>query len=108
MPLQGGHTLLLRVTAATRRRHSIAGTKFTVPTMILIGEKDDWTPAKLCNDLPDETNLVITTYPNAEHAFANPDVDMTYLASGQTTLDWPVLAVHLDQRNRRRRSRNSA
>ena len=59
--------------------YCVAGTKFTVPTIILIGEKDDWTPARLCRDIVDKTNVEITTYPNAEHAFATPGLNITYL-----------------------------
>mgnify|MGYP005724510483 FL=1 len=43
------------------------------PTHILIGEADNWTPAKPCLDLveklSDKTNISITTYPNAHHGF---------------------------------------
>ena len=59
--------------------YCIASTKFTVPTIVLIGEKDDWTPAKLCGDIADKTNVQVVTYPNAEHAFASPGVDTTLL-----------------------------
>jgi len=43
------------------------------PIHILIGEADNWTPAKPCIDLveklSDKTNISITTYPNAHHGF---------------------------------------
>ena len=43
------------------------------PIHILIGEADNWTPAKPCEDLvkklSDKTNIKITTYPNAHHGF---------------------------------------
>ena len=43
------------------------------PIHILIGEADDWTPAKPCVDLveklSDKTNISITTYPDAHHGF---------------------------------------
>ena len=43
------------------------------PIHILIGESDNWTPAKPCLDLveklSDKTNINITTYPDAHHGF---------------------------------------
>ena len=43
------------------------------PIHILIGEADNWTPAKPCIDLveklSDKTNISITTYPDAHHGF---------------------------------------
>jgi len=56
-----------------------SGSKFTVPTIILIGQKDDWTPADQCNGIADKTNVEITVYPNAVHHFAALGMDMTYL-----------------------------
>jgi dienelactone hydrolase len=44
-----------------------ANSKFSVPTIILIGEKDDWTPANLCTDIVDKTNAEITVYSGAFH-----------------------------------------
>ena len=44
-----------------------------VPIHILIGEADNWTPAKPCLDLveklSDKTNISITSYPDAHHGF---------------------------------------
>ena len=56
-----------------------ATTKLRVPTLVLIGESDDWTPAKLCREIVDKSNLRITTYPLVQHGFAAPGRDMTYL-----------------------------
>jgi len=43
------------------------------PIHILIGELDNWTPAKACLDLvnilSDHTNIDLTIYPNAHHSF---------------------------------------
>ena len=43
------------------------------PIHILIGEADNWTPAKPCinlvEKLSDKTNISITTYPDAHHGF---------------------------------------
>lgn len=47
-------------------------TKFSVPTIILIGKADDWTPAELCEAIIDKTNVKITVYPNATHGFTTP------------------------------------
>lgn len=52
--------------------------KFSVPTIILIGQADDWTPAKACEGLIDRTNVEITVYPNAGHQFADPGLDIMY------------------------------
>jgi dienelactone hydrolase len=56
-----------------------SSSKFSVPTLILIGEADDWTPAKLCEAILDKTNVEITVYPNALHQFAAPGLDIMYL-----------------------------
>jgi dienelactone hydrolase/ketosteroid isomerase-like protein len=56
-----------------------SSTKFSVPTIILVGQSDDWTPARLCEDIVDKTNVEITVYPKAFHAFAAPGLDMMYL-----------------------------
>ena len=56
-----------------------ANSKFSVPTIILIGEKDDWTPANLCTDIVDKTNVEITVYSGAFHSFAAPGADLVYL-----------------------------
>jgi dienelactone hydrolase len=54
-----------------------------VPTLIAIGEADDWTPAKDCESLvakhPKEApQLMIKTYPNAYHAFDIPGLSTTF------------------------------
>lgn len=56
-----------------------SGSRFSVPTIILIGGADDWTPAKLCEDIVDKTNVEITVYPDALHQFAAPGLDIVYL-----------------------------
>ena len=51
---------------------------YTTPTLILIGAKDDWTPAQLCEDLFDarraivDAGLELRVYPDAYHAFDSP------------------------------------
>jgi len=57
-----------------------------VPLLILIGEKDDWTPASLCaSNMPrkvgwiaDEVDLVLKVYPGAYHCFDDRRKDRTY------------------------------
>ena len=53
------------------------GASFQVPLLILIGEKDDWTPAGPCQQLAayahsEESGVRLKLYPNAVHVF---DVD---------------------------------
>jgi len=59
--------------------YCFSSSKFSVPTIILVGELDDWTPAELCEGIVDKTNVEITVYPKALHAFAMPGLDMMYL-----------------------------
>ena len=46
----------------------------TVPTLVLIGEADDWNSAERCRQLmarsrPDGSPIALTIYPGAYHAF---------------------------------------
>jgi dienelactone hydrolase len=42
----------------------------SVPTLILIGEKDDWTgPVAACRALESKSNFEVAVYPGATHAF---------------------------------------
>jgi dienelactone hydrolase len=46
----------------------------TAPTLVLIGEADDWTPAERCREMvahsrPDGATIALTVYPGAYHAF---------------------------------------
>jgi dienelactone hydrolase len=43
-----------------------------VPTLVLIGDKDDWTPAKFCQANADKPNMQVVVYPGATHGFAMP------------------------------------
>jgi len=48
---------------------------FTVPSLILIGSADDWTPAKDCERLVTRQNgalVKLIVYPGAAHGFDNP------------------------------------
>ena len=47
--------------------------EFSAPTIVLIGEKDDWTPAKLCLAVQGKPNLEeVDVFPGAFHAFVMP------------------------------------
>jgi len=46
----------------------------TAPTLILAGERDDWTPAERCREMiaharPDSAPIALHVYPGAHHAF---------------------------------------
>jgi dienelactone hydrolase len=47
-------------------------TEVSVPTLILIGEKDDWTPAGLCQAVRGKPNVEVVVYPGVTHAFIYP------------------------------------
>jgi dienelactone hydrolase len=46
------------------------GTERTVPTLVLVGDKDDRTPASLCEAIKDQPNLDVVVLPGATHGFA--------------------------------------
>ncbi len=56
---------------------------FPVPVLILIGEADDWTPARLCENLAEryqsDAPLELKVYPGALHGFDNVSNALTYL-----------------------------
>jgi dienelactone hydrolase len=57
----------------------------SVPTLVLIGEKDDWTPAAACQAVKGKVNFDLIVYPGATHGFTEPfekpfDVDGHHLA----------------------------
>jgi dienelactone hydrolase len=57
---------------------------FQVPLLILIGESDDWTPARACERLAaypraDESEVHLKVYPNAVHVFDIDKPPRTYL-----------------------------
>jgi len=43
--------------------------EFSAPTLILIGEKDDWTPAAPCEALKGKPNVDVVVFPGAAHGF---------------------------------------
>jgi dienelactone hydrolase len=53
---------------------AIPAATMTAPTLIFIGEADDWTPAERCREIvaharPDGAPVALTVYPGAYHAF---------------------------------------
>jgi dienelactone hydrolase len=44
----------------------------SVPVLVLIGEKDDWTPPAKCQAVTGKTNFEVVVYPGATHAFNTP------------------------------------
>jgi dienelactone hydrolase len=49
-------------------------TEASVPALILVGDKDDWTPAALCLAAKDKPNIEVAVIPDATHGF-----NMTYV-----------------------------
>jgi dienelactone hydrolase len=43
-----------------------------VPTLVLVGEKDDWTPAAKCQAVTGKANFEVVVYPGATHGFTEP------------------------------------
>jgi dienelactone hydrolase len=44
----------------------------SAPTLVLIGDKDDWTPAKNCQAIAGNPNFEVVVYPGETHAFNTP------------------------------------
>ena len=44
----------------------------SVRTLVLIGEKDDWTPAAKCQAVTGKSNFEVVVYPGAYHVFNQP------------------------------------
>ncbi len=44
----------------------------SVPTLVLIGDKDDWTIAENCKAVKDKPNMDVVVLPGATHGFAMP------------------------------------
>ena len=45
----------------------------SVPTLVLIGEKDDVSPAALCQAVKDKPNFEVVVFPGATHGFVFPN-----------------------------------
>jgi dienelactone hydrolase len=50
--------------------YCVTDMQFSVRTVVFVGDKDDWTPAKLCDAIKDKPNLEVVVYPGATDAFA--------------------------------------
>jgi dienelactone hydrolase len=64
----------------------VPGAWMTAPTLVLIGEADDWTPAEPCREMvkharTDGAAITVTVYPGAYHAF-----DVAQLKPGMRAL----------------------
>ncbi len=85
----------------------------TVPTLILVGEADDWTPAAACRDMVDGRDdmgisrqksdgvpVRLIVYPGAYHAFDSPNLQTPIQVLGhrlefnQSATDQSIEAVH--------------
>ena len=65
----------------------VADANLTAPTLILIGEADDWTWADFCQAMveharPGSAPIIITVYPGAYHAFDVAEFDRAVSAYG--------------------------
>jgi dienelactone hydrolase len=63
---------------------SFTGFALTAPTLILVGEADDWTPAEACRRLVEKlpsgsAPATLITYPDASHSFDQVDQKPMYL-----------------------------
>ena len=70
--------------------------EFSTPTLVLIGDKDDWTPAKLCEAVKGKPNLEMVVFPGATPAF-NVSFEKRWTTSDITS--------SMTKRRRRRRRR---
>ncbi len=86
----GGQATLLAADAVTAAAHEAkfagavayypycgfgCGCALSVPTLIMIGERDDVAPAYRCERVKDKPNAEVVVYPGAAHAFATPGID---------------------------------
>ncbi|MCP4315904.1 MAG: dienelactone hydrolase family protein [Hyphomicrobiales bacterium] len=72
--------------AAAFYPYCIADREFDLPTLILIGEADDWTPPELCLQLAERNQsfdqFELVTYPGAFHGFDNIDFEEGFSVQG--------------------------
>jgi dienelactone hydrolase len=64
--------------------------KATVPLLMQLGEKDDWTPVRYCHRLADQVRkrggvIEVDTYGGAYHAFDNPSGTVRARSTSNTT-----------------------
>ena len=69
--------------------------EFSAPTLVLIGEKDDWTPAALCQSVKSKPNVEVVVFPGRPTRSSCP------LANRSITLD-----ITSSTMKRRRTTRN--
>jgi dienelactone hydrolase len=71
--------LKFKAAVAYYPRCSVATQQLAIPTIVMIGELDDWTPAKDCEQWMQRradkgAPVELTVYPGAYHAFDNPSL----------------------------------
>jgi dienelactone hydrolase len=72
--------------------------EFSAPTLILIGERDDWTPAALCQAVKGKPNVEVVVFPGAAHGF-NFDWSLWSRAEHQPPpTDWMGHDIGYDER----------
>ena len=58
-------------------------TQIGIPTLIVSGDKDSWTPAELCKQyvesLDNNSSISVKVFENAHHLFDHPDIDVVEL-----------------------------
>lgn len=74
------------------KKLSTLGWSARVPTLILIGANDDWTPAKACEQMVAgargrSAQVAITVYPGAYHGFDEPDMPVRVLSGVASSAD---------------------
>ena len=73
----------------------------SVPTLLLIGKADDWTPAAPCKELAERTHTVGTaiefvSYPGAHHGFEAPGVPVRVLTGIPTGVNGSTVTIGTD------------
>lgn len=82
---------------------STRGWRTELPTRILIGEADDWTPIGPCRELAARERaagrpLSLTAYPDAHHGFDAPDRPVREVAAGTTASGRAHAGTHPEAR----------
>jgi len=77
----------------------------TVPTMLLIGEADDWTPAPPCRALAERTQttgrpIEFVSYPGAYHGFEAPGVPVRVMQGIPTAVNGHSVTIGTDPKAR--------
>lgn len=74
------------------RKLNTSGWSARVPTLILIGKADDWTPAEACEQMVAgargrSAQVAITVYPGAYHGFDEPNLPLKVLSGVASSAD---------------------